>query len=424
MFNKTTHSIFQGLKNTNYLKLMLIFTLLTDILAISFASIMSEAVIRNTGNIVIHEIRAKSGYWLDIQEAVNLAATHNISIVRIPEGVFNFVNPGESWTEARVVIPAGVSIFGASTEKYPNGSVVEWKTVLVMPWDFHGDTSGTTSWFLIEGNSDKSSRISDIRFVGYREFDHNATGLYCAIMVKGVKDFRIDHCHFDEIPEGVKVGVATNKLSCGVIDHCVFENEYAYYNMDWGSRVVGYGVAVNRRQDETIWEPLANLLGKYTNHTVFIEDCVFDKWRSVVAGNSGCHYVFRHNIVKNGLGYGEIDLHPMWTEGYVPARAAEVYENTFINPVGPPPPPYPYTIEIWSGSGVFFNNTVSGYTNFIYSQDSGWNSTFYPHDVYIWNNNIGSANLVVGSIVENEDYFLYKPDWYTPYPYPHPLTLP
>jgi hypothetical protein len=106
------------------------------------------------------------------------------------------------------------------------------------------------------------------------------------------------------------------------------------------------------------------------------------------------------------------------------ARAAEIYENQFLDSEDG------QGDAIWwrGGGGVAFNNTVSGYKTFAYLVENAeyQNETFQPHDIWIWNNNIPSDCTLVevyGDIQQNRDYFLYAPSWYTPYPYPHPLTL-
>jgi len=404
------------------IKVIFFLMIIVGITSLSLAEVFDKEIVYNTGKILPYVV-ADSGYWQDIQDAVDLVSSIGGGNVYIPEGVWNFVNPGESWTGARVVIPAGVNVFGAPTEKYPNGSVVEWKTVLVLPWDVPGDNSyDPPKWFLIHGNSDpnKPSRFSDIKLVGYREFDHDSTQVLRGIKVENVINFRIDHVCFRHIPEGVWIdGV----YCCGVIDYCVFDNVYGVYGApDWATRTIGYGIRIDRTTEFSEWEPITNLLGKYTNHTVFIEDCIFTKWRSCVSGNHGAHFVFRHNIVKHGFGYGELDQHPAWESPYVSGRAMEVYENYFIDPTNEGDGS---VIHLWAGGGVYFNNTVSGvnYRYFIMAGNPNWNSTFAPSDNYLWNNNIGEKILWTGYGTEGINYFLYKPNWYTPYPYPHPLTL-
>ena len=420
---------FQGgikLRNKYFHKVMLIFfIILVGIAGFSFAEVTDNVVIRNTGRIT-PEIMAESGYWRDIQDAVDLAASLGGGIVHIPAGIWNFVNVGESWTGARVIIPAGVSLFGAPTERYPNGSVVEWKTILQIPWDMPGDRSYfPPRMFSIEGNGkpDKSSRFSDIKLVGPKEFNRSAVGMFRGITVSGVANFRIDHCYFRMILEGIAVGLQTNYLSSGVISHCVFDNDYVNYTLDWSSREVGYAIAVDRTEWTTQWEtPISRILGKYLNYTIFVEDCIFTKWRSCIAGNRGAHVVVRRSIFKDGLGHGEMDAHPSWNEPYAGCRAIEFYENIIYPSDFEYGVSEPIGIELYSGCGVLFNNAVYNYTYFIMASNTNWNSSFFE-TFWLWNNTGSFTHYWVGYGDEGVNYILdVSPDWYTPYPYPHPLT--
>jgi len=458
----------------------------------AFSSSTHSQSITNIGNISTIEIVAKSGYWRDIQEAVDAVAAAGGGNVYVPAGTWNFVNVGESWTGARVIIPAGVNIFGAPTGRTnglpydgvgmnPNDQVVEWKTVLVLPWDMPGSfKSGqpgypTPVWFKIEGNGDpnKSSRISNIKFVGYRFFNLDSTRVYRGVWIESVIDFRIDHCAFQDITGG---GVIVNgnyaKKVRGVIDHCIFNNTNGYVVANYDECTVGYGVGFGRGYGN-LWEDDATkVLGQYTNYTVFIEDCYFSKWRHCVASNRGAHYVFRHNTIENDFGYSSLDAHGWFeticenpshgiiinpdavydktigkwrcslcgdildAEGsyfythIVGTRAIEFYNNKIINATQ-----YYWGAQIRGGAGVVFNNIIGGgtYHHFLYfwldADNRPEGSKVWIHDFYIWNNTlIGGVDLIVeydpnNHITEGVNYFLYKPDWYTPYPYPHPLTL-
>lgn len=131
--------------------------------------------------------------------------------------------------------------------------------------------------------------------------------------------------------------------------------------------------------------------------------------------------VVRHCVFTDGLGRGEVDVHPAWNSPYASGRALELYECTFANPVDSSD----CVIELYAGSGVIFNNTASGYRYFIRDSPTSWNPDVQgPKDFYIWNNNIGGMTLESGPMEPGVHYFLYKPDWYTPYLYPHPLTMP
>lgn len=396
----------QKLRNTDFYEIILILIILTGIISLSFADNMSEAIIHNTGKI-IPEISAKSGSARDIQAAVDLVAAIG-GIVHIPEGTFNFVEVGETWSGAGVTIPAGVSIFGAPTERDENGQVIGWKTVLVMPSEVPGnDMVGIPTWFRIVGDSDpnKPSRFSDIKLVGYRSIDNSSTSMHRAISIDSVINYRVDHCYFENTCAGIG---ATGHYCSGVIDHCYLVNTNGVPD-PYASRTVGYGITFGRTAPCYVKDDIEDVVGHYRNYTHFIEDCYFSRWRHCTAGNWGAHYVVRHSTIQYGFAYGEVDAHPVY-DGTVGCRAVESYENQFKDP-------NPWTVnwagQISDGGGCMFNNTLSGYGLLARLN--------YCEDFYIWNNT-GAGIQHGGNLQENVNYFLYEPGWYTPYTYPHPLT--
>jgi len=202
---------------------------------------MSSVTIQSTGRIGgIMSIYADSGHANDIQTAVDqVVAAGGIGNVYIPAGVFNFVNADELLRDHTVFVPAGVSIFGAPTDRTsgltpptygrnPNDQVVEWKTILVIPAHACAPTGAGADinivWFSFQGTGDpsKPSRISDIEFVGYREFDPTSTQMTEVLRIDSVVNFRVDHCHFKNIA-GITVRAFGRYIS-GVIDHIVAEN--------------------------------------------------------------------------------------------------------------------------------------------------------------------------------------------------------
>jgi len=452
------------------------------------AQLVNTAVIHNIGR-VSTRIWAKSGYWRDIQDAVNIVAAAGGGEVYIPAGTWNFVNVGESWTGARVIIPAGVSIFGAPTERTrglpydgvgmnPNDQVVEWKTILVIPWDM--PTPSTIIWFEFQGDANpaKPSRFSDIKLVGYRSFDINSVQKTKGVKIGSIANFRVDHCCFENIAGGgVLVGTYlpydwTPITSYGVIDHCYFINTHGHVEAWVGNCTVVYGVQVSRGTGNFWDDNISNVLGKYNNYTVFIEDCYFEKWRHCVAANSGAHYVFRHNTIKDDFGYGSLDAHgwfqtrcenpshgtilnppAVWNgtdwvcsycgaplrstrrESYfwiiqVGTRAIEVYNNLIINAIR-----FADGIYIRGGGGVIFNNTFGGgtYSRFVYLTNEApeWGSKVWCNNIWIWSNTLSEGCQEIyesdpnNQITEGINYFRFPPHTfnYTPYPYPHPLTL-
>ena len=397
---------------------------------------------------------ARSGSAEDIQAAVDwVAATEGIGNVYIPAGTFNFVEVGEPWMT--IEIPAGVNLFGAPTERDSDGQVVEWQTVLTMPFEAPSDVEATTRFFRIAGtqNPDKSSRFSDIKLVGYREINPDSTTLYRGVVVEDVLNCRVDHCSFRNLGEsGVDFSVGEygmwgrkeygRTFTSGVVDHCSFVNTAGVpYGSDgtWYTRTVGYGVSMSRGSHCEEWdENIQNVFGQYTPYTVFIEDCHFERWRHCVCGGTGSHWVLRHSTVSKDFGYGSVDSHGQAhinSDGrvIVGCRAAEIYDNQFVNPVNEPP--YSGLDVFWQrgGAGLFFNNTLSGYDEAVSLSQEAPDTIekCQIKDTYVWNNVLGGAQEITvwygdsNPIEEGVDYFLHAPQTFTyePYPYPHPLTI-
>jgi len=454
------------IKGKNYTKkfyaILIALVILTGISALSpIIPLLTNSIpIGSKGLVSIPSITAKSGYWIDIQEAVDWVVAHGgIGNVYIPAGTWNFVNINDTWNGgAKVVVPAGVNIFGAPTERTsdlpydgigmnPNDQVVDWKTVLQIPVDFPHE-NGKTSYFFFkiegDGNPNKSSRVSDIKFVGPREFNHSSSYWYGAIWIKNVVNWRVDHCFFKNIPaDCIAVWSDRNQPIKGVIDHSKFINDYGY--VDWWiyNCTVGYGVSI-APFGSTLWEDnITKVLGKYNWNTVFIENSYFSRWRHSVASNDGAHYVFRHNTIEKDSVVGSLDGHG--TFNYIGTRAMEIYNNLIIDPVINWVPNYNsttssngdegYTINWRGGGGVFFNNYIRNYKYGIYMVDEGTVEKCWPHNIWIWNNtwvNVEYPILTYSyyrNITEGVDYFLRAPSLeldgfqYVPYSYPHPLTL-
>jgi hypothetical protein len=381
---------------------------------------------------------------MDIQDAVNWIVEHGgVGKVYIPTGTWDFVNIGEDWSGARVVIPAGVSIFGAPTERTnglpydgvgvnPNDQVVEWKTILRLHWDV--PEAPGKAWFSFVGNGDpnKPSRFSDIKLVGYRSIDPNSTAMHTAVEMLSIANFRIDHCYFENVAGGLRIVPYTwydVPASYGVIDHCYLFNSHGV-PAPAEEQTCGYGVNVQRGGGDLWEDDVTKVLGQYTNYTVFIEDCYFSKWRHCVASNLGAHYVFRHNTIENDFGYGSIDAHGVcYVENDtilgVGTRAIEIYNSKIINATRS----YWVTM-IRGGAGVCFNNIAGGgtYEYIMYFSDEATIEKCKINDWYFWDNDYGDLTEVIeydpnNNIQEGVNYFRYEPEWYTPYPYPHPLTF-
>jgi hypothetical protein len=419
------------LKDSKFYASFLALMMLVGTLCLSpaISQLMTAVRIGSSGSISPY-LTASSGSAADIQAAVNMAAALGGGDVHIPEGTFNFVEVGEPWVT--VNIPAGVNLFGAPTDRDSNDQVIEWKTTLVMPYEV--PTSGPDDrprWFAVQGNGIDSFRFSDIELIGWREFDSSSITQYTGVGIFNVQDFRVDHSHFKNIAGSAILATdgsiySVGGVNNGVIDHNRLVNDIgdpgyptaaAYLN-----RTLGYGIAL---YGEFEWNPnLEYYLGHDTDYTVFIENNYFSKWRHSISSNYNMHYVARYNTVQYDNGTYSFDAHGANELGWAGTRATEIYGNTFIdalNPYG--------SIQITGGGGVIFNNTAVNYNTFVYFSDrGGTTSQTMVNDYYVWNNNLtGMSNYVIsyGSIpiVEGVNYFLYERPNYTPYIYPHPLTV-
>jgi hypothetical protein len=410
--------------------------------SLAFPQLASSIMLSNRGTISAY-VTAKSGSAKDIQAAIDIAAASikGVGTVCIPAGTYNFVNIGEPWKTVNV--PAGVNLFGAPTQRYPNGSVVSWSTILVMPWDVPGNVNGTPpapSWFTIDGNgnSARSSRFSDICLEGYRYFNSSSTTGHYAVMVSQVMDFRIDHCYFRDTTFGLSIQGGAQATVRGVIDHNELVNTNGNPGMNFSEGgdpylhlTVGYAVGVQDLLTSNWENDVSNVFGHYTNYTIFIEDNYFQKWRHCVSSNDGAHYVFRYNTIEGDFSYGAVDAHGKYN--VVGTRASEIYNNSFINPIDPAGS---WAIQIRGGATLVYNNTCVNYENFVRS----WCEVVQPdktnpHDCYYWSNTLthmsGTSYLMDagsnGGLFNEVDYFYHAPNAtqfaYTPYVYPHPLTM-
>lgn len=354
-----------------------------------------------------------------------------------------------------VIIPAGSAIWsGTATD---NGRALKIVGAGIGSTTITA-VSGTDNWlFLISGGT----RISSISFVN---------GL---IINQFGQDWRIHHCSFDNGETfGMGVWIASQDPSApqsrGLIDHCSFHN----------SRVVVDGTAwtlSEGNQQNVLWNRDVKFGGP---DFVFIEDCNFsgDQMNDVVDSRAAGSYVFRYNTYTDTKpthnGY-MAEVHSIHSTSQRASRAWEIYNNTIISTSGM----WAGIGYIRGGTGVCFNNTVIGTTqvgvvlnnmrdtevvdapfgicdgtsiidqntpgqqgwrardqigsgkdNVLWAVGNAYDQAFEP--AYFWNNtpstiDINFPSIPVAHIVEGRDYYnrgIARPG-YTPYTYPHPLTM-
>ena len=408
---------------------------------------------------------AASGHWSDIQDAFDLSSAGDI--VTIPSGTHNFLNVDEDWSlDPQVTMTPGVDLMGALTDRDENNQVSgAWKTILQTPTE----VSSLNRWFGVDGTSqaDENNRISDIELRGYRYTDNESTTENKGIIIRDIVNFRVDHCNFQD----TCWGGLTIWNSSGLVDHCRFVNSAGYVEASIANCTVVYGMEVYRAYGN-VWEnDVTDVLGQYTEYSVFVEDSYFEKWRHCIASNTGAHYIFRYNIILNDYGFGSVDAHgwfqahcknpqhglqalvPVeWSAelgayvcayevlgnpgdicgveynpdeqggvfytGQVGTRATEIYENTITDAIQTV-----WGTMIRGGAGVSFNNTFGDgtYSIFMYLSNDMWNrphgSKVWINDWYIWDNTMqdGESEVTVydtqdpPQIVENVNYFKRAP---------------
>ena len=342
------------------------------------------------------EVTAASCSVADIQAAVDLVKTEG-GVVRIPAG--------EAEAIGTVTLPGGVSLVGAGMEQTklfrgPGTDMMKGGTVISA-----------------DGANGKPIRISGLNLVGF--LDPASNGWDNGISVSNATDFRVHHCRLQRFGAS---GIGVSGLSRGVVDHCLFVDNFkkTINNVGYGVVVIGTG---QWRED----------LKPGTADSVFVEDCEFTGQRHSIASNGGARYVFRHNYVHGNDNSQAVDCHG---PGYGSAHGTqwiEVYDNLIEKPIGG------YVAMFFrGGGGVVFHNTIRNYIGAIIltldaDPKQDWTRPYpIPEQIsnfWVWDNTHNDRPALVwipprsaNHVELDRDYFLKPLPDYAPYQYPHPLT--
>jgi len=439
------------MRSTKFFAVVLIIVILTGIFSLSPAitSLVTSIVIGSTGQISATQVNAKSGYPQDIQAAVDWVAAVKGGTVYVPAGTWN-------WTGQTVTVPGGVSVIAASgtagCTSHPSWTVNTASVII-----YNNITVPSSEMFTISGNN---SRISGIQFEATPPANSTAEAAdsnCVAIGVSGagnVSGVRIDHCTFINFC-AMAVGVTTvqsggpTNIASALIDHCVINNTYKMTPDPLGSGWLwGYGFYVGGW--DTWWNdttaPITSFLGQFDTipsgfPVLYVEDCAMSYCRHAVDAIQGGWIVCRYCYINHPYPtyYGMLDEHGTGPNAWPSARGFEFYDNTVVAE----PTDDSEAAQVWlrGGGGVVFNNTfLNVATESQYYGAIMLNNETTPgeldetlHNVWIWGNTIDEGVLVMNgsgaSFVQNVEYFLRAPTLaqdgfaYTPYPYPHPLTL-
>lgn len=341
------------------------------------------------------EVTAASCALPDIQAAVD----------RLPEGGTVHVPAGEAEAIGTLRLSGGIRLLGAGWE--------QTKLFRAAASDPHAGGSVIVA----DGSNGKPIEIAGLNVVGF--LDDATDGWDNGISLRNATDFRVHHCRLQRFGAS---GISVNGRSRGVVDHCLFVDNFkkTINNVGYGVMVMGTG---EWRED----------LVPGSSDSVFIEDCEFIGSRHAIASNGGARYVFRHNWVHGNDNSQAVDCHG---PGYGSAHGTqwvEIYDNLIEKPIGGLT-----AIMLRGGGGVVFRNTVRDYVVALvltldFDQKLDW-SRPYPipeqiGNMWCWDNTINGKP--VGPIVpprsanhiqEGRDYFTRPLPGYEPFTYPHPLT--
>lgn len=245
----------------------------------------------------------------DVQAAVDAAVDGDV--VAVPAGECRWSGP--VFTQGK-----GITIQGAGIDR----TTIEDRT----------GSDWQESPFWIDGEEGRPFRITGFTLTGDNDY-------YGVISVRGTcKDWRIDNIKFLYLPDRC---INVSGFTYGLVDHCVFEYS-------------GQPIAANGDADEAWQRPLT--LG--TENAVYVEDSIVirsDGYAAIDAHDGG-RFVYRYNTLYNA----HVHAHGCCntTRGVF---SYEIYENTIIideNMVGDPTQ---WTaVGLRGGTGVIFNNTISG----------------------------------------------------------------
>lgn len=284
-------------------------------------------------------------------------------------------------------------------------------------------------------------------------------------------DFVIAHCRFEYFGNAAVSITHTDTLARGLI--C--KNEFYHNAKGYDGLGLGYGVVVYGANKKWITDPKFG-----TANFIFIEDNSFDYHRHAIAAGGCALYVARYNTITNNIISGNssthaIDAHEarggsLRSGNYFSTRAIEVYNNTIINTTFHDGTPIvkgqkvdkliERAIIIRGGEAVIYNNTIKGYRfggginiddlpwgsaypipysagylsgKTLGSNHSGTNSTQSAGDVFYWGNKFTPYDNSKDSkdfynydpqyFIQGRDYHLVPKPGYTPYTYPHPLSI-
>jgi hypothetical protein len=293
--------------------------------------------------------KAASCGLADVQTAINNEIAHAVDgdVITIPAGTCTWTGSTPlSGTFTTSVTVQGAGAISATT----GGASTTGSDQTVIIDNLTGRPSSTVSFTIASG---KTLRVTGFS-LQINASSTNPSGGMISLSPAGdplASSMRIDHMH-------LAAGLDYYSLfvhGIGVADHILFD--YASFRVENG---VNWGGVNDNTTGDSSWADGDNW---GTNKFFFVEDCRFHNGAVSDAHNGG-RYVFRHNTGTADAISGQNNLqmfnHGLTNNRWRATRAAEVYQNSFIQPQKPGGPgagnPF-YSIN--SGTLLFWGNTVS-----------------------------------------------------------------
>jgi len=259
---------------------------------------------------------------------------------------------------------------------------------------------------MLRARGRRGVQVSGIRFEGIAAEGSRSRDV--GILIEDSQDFRVDHCYFDHLGFA---GVRVNGASAGVIDHSAFHAEYKPAIGTEGYGVVVYGTG--SVAGVPFGSPAAT----------FIEDSRFALCRHAVSSNKAARYVFRRNLVRDGVVAHAVDAHGTEYNSDVGTEWVDVYDNTLEQDQHQPPYYDGWAVRIRGGQGLVHDNVVRGYHTGVELTELTTQTT---GPVYVWSNTLPGDSAAIHDSRPGQRaqpvVVPGAPPGYRPFAYPHPLV--
>jgi len=302
-------------------------------------------------------VRASSCNAKDVQKALNSVKADG-AIVNIPAGSCH-------WTTIVTYNQAYSTTIQGAGAQTPGGGIDQ---TIIYDNVNHGSAGGGAI-FALTSAAGKNLRITGIAV--FTDSANPTTAYNGVVAIYGKsKSVRIDHNHFHIGGNGTH-GLQTSGWLNGVIDHNLFDQggniffiEFASPGWNGTSDPAGYG--------NSSWADGPNF---GTGNFMFAEDNTFTGGGWAFDCIAGARFVFRNNT----LGYHtSVQTHGLTSSVFRGCRAMEVYNNTLTYSNNPSTENFAFVVQLESGTGLWWGNTITGFVQFIHEDTVRTNKVTYP----------------------------------------------